>query len=95
MLLVLLGVISEMRSQSNAERLPVFETLARSKAIRLPLKPRIGNGPVPSRQLRGALGSSEYLDSSCSVNAMPNLKVIFTVHIDKTPDIFDLQSLVG
>lgn len=29
------------------------------------------------------------------MNATPNLKVNFTVHIDGTPDNSDLQSLVG
>ena len=37
--LVLSGVMAELRSQSNAEQLPVFETVAESKTIHLPLKP--------------------------------------------------------
>ena len=96
--LVLSDVIANLRSHSNAERLPLFQTVAGSKAIRIPLKPRIGNEPIPSRPPRGALGSSESSESydpSRSMNATPNLRVIFTLHIDRTPDDNDLQSLVG
>lgn len=74
-----------------------FETLAGSKAIRFPLKPRIGNEHVSSRQPRRVLGSSESSESyelSGSINTPPNLRVIFTVHIDRSPDDSDLQSLV-
>ena len=95
--LVLSDVIASLRSQSNAERLPLFETVAGSKAIRLPLKPRTANEPEPSRPPRGALGSSESSGShkpSSSMNVTPNLRVIFTVHINTTPDDNDLQSLV-
>ena len=66
-------------------------------AIRIPLKPRIRNEPIPSRPPRGALGSSESSEShdpSRSMNATPNLRVIFTIYIDRTPDDNDLQSLV-
>lgn len=96
--LVLSDVIANLRSHSNAERLPVFQTVAGSKAIRIPLKPRIRNEPIPSQPPRGALGSSESSESydpSRSMNATPNLRVIFTLHIDRTPDDNDLQSLVG
>lgn len=90
--LVLSDVIASLRSQSNAERLPLFETVAGSKAIRLPLKPRTGNEPEPSRPPCGALGSSESSGSHKPSNQ--NLRVIFTVHINTTPHDNDLQSLV-
>lgn len=70
-------VIETLRSHSNAERLPLFQTVAGSKSIRIPLKPRIRNEPIPSE------------------NDTPNLRVIFTLHMDRTPDDIDLQSLVG
>lgn len=88
--LLLSDVIATLRSHSNAERLPLFQTVAGSKSIRIPLKPRIGNEPIPSRPPRGALGSSE-----SSENGTPNLRVIFTLHMDRTPDDIDLQFLVG
>lgn len=57
--LVLSDVIANLRSHSNAERLPLFQTIAGSKAIRIPLKPRIGIETIPSRPPHGALRSSE------------------------------------
>ena len=87
--LVLLDVIATPRSHSNTERLPLFQPLAGSKSIRIPLKLRIGNNSILSRPPRRALGCSE-----SSENATPNLRVIFILHIDWTPNDNDLQSLV-
>lgn len=94
---VLSDIISGLRCHGNAQRLPMFETALGSMAIRIPLKARTGNESIPSRPPRGALGSSEsseLQDPSRSTDATPNLRVIFTLHIDRTPDDNDLQSLV-
>ena len=69
-----------------------------NKLNKIKKKLRVRNEPIPSRPPRAVLGSSESSEShksSSSINATSNLRVIFTVHIDRTPDDNDLQSLVG